>query len=851
MPDAASSPHARCLGIATLALLALGACRSSRYLDDDERLVRRVEIELAGDRADVAPWRTFRTELAQQVVTRPNGRFLLVAPREYFHLRAEQRADTTRFQRFVLRIIAEEPALLTAEATRQSVDRLTAYMRNRGYFDAEVAADVDTLREHAVAVTYAVSPRGEYRYGEVAFVANDPVIDSLLAATRPASALAPGQRVDARDYDREVARIVSLLRDNGYAEFYANSVAPLEADSAGRRVDATLQILPPAEGGTHRRSRVGRVTVFPDHDPLATSQTLAVDTFVDGVRFIYEDEALVVEPAPIAGHIYFRPGEVYRQSALRQTNLQLNALGVFGFVTIRQEPSPVDSQAVDFYVELSRTERWELGADVELSVTDRQAVSGSRLSLIGGQLSGTLSNRNVAGGAERLSLSANTGVEFNLAQLGADTIQRLNTIEFGGSVTYDLPRFRDYFGLYRGLNRVRSGLDERGDTVHVVPDPFYAALRERATTRYQLSASYVSLLNFYRTTTVSGTFGYLLAPRPTDRLAINHVGLEYFALRAEPAFRDILDETPFLQRSLGDQVFSGLLLRDVTWTRNRPARGGPQRGTWSYAIDVEQSGFEAFAVNKVRNAFSGDTSVFRLGDLDYARYGRLLASVAHTRPAGLRQSFALRALGGVAVTYGFTREERDVPYVRQFFSGGTASMRGWQARGLGPGGYRDPEFLPDFDEATGEFGDPDNTQPRYQHANLRLELNAEYRAFLTNLWTTRLEGALFADAGNIWTLRRDSSRPGSQFRFDALRDEGGAVVNEPFYRQVALNAGVGFRLDISYVLLRLDFGLKLRSPYPVDVDGPDAGPGPSYWPRNFESEGLSRWNFAVGLDYPF
>ena len=851
MPAAPGSILVALCRWAWAALLLAGACRSARYLEPGEQLVRRVDIELAPG-ADVDNWRTYRNEMLGQVVTQPNGRFLVVAPREYFTLRRRGREDSTRFSGFVERIIAEEPAFYTPEATDQSEARLAGYMRNRGYLEAEVAAAADTLREGFVGVTYTVSPRGAYRYGELTYRAANPVIDSLLRASAPRRVLRAGERVDSRDYDLEVARIVALLRDNGFAEFYANSVAPLEADSVGRRVDATLEVLPPAEGTPHRQARIGRVTVFPDHDPLAVSQTLAVDTTVDDLRFIYEDEALVVEPTPIANHIYFRPGELYNQSAITQSNLQLNALGVFGFVTIRQEPSPIDTQAIDFYIELSRTERWEVGADVEASVTDRQAVSGGRLSLIGGQVSGTLSNRNLSGGAERLSVSANAGLEFNFADLGNDTIQRLNTVEFGGNVAYELPRFLDFLGLYRSLNRVRSGLDARGDTVHVIPDDFYAALRERATTRFALSESFVSLLNFYRTTTLSGTFGYQVAPRPTDRLTINHVGLEYFRLDADTLFQDILDDTPFLQRSLGDQVFSGFLFRNFTWTRNRPASGGPRGTRWAFVVDVEQSGIEVFAVNKLRNAFTETDEVFRLGNsgLDYARYGRFIGSAAYTRPVGLRQNLAARTIGGIALTYGFDREDRDVPYVRQFFAGGTASMRGWQARGLGPGGYRDPAFLSRRLE-DGTLKDTTINQPRYQQANLKLEANLEYRTFLTNLWTTRLEGALFLDVGNIWTLRQDSSRPGSQFRFTQLVDDDGVVINEPFYRQIAINGGVGLRLDVNYVLLRLDFGAKLRSPYPVDFDGPQ-GPGePTYWPSNFASEGLRRWSFAVGLDYPF
>ena len=287
---------------------------------------------------------------------------------------------------------------------------------------------------------------------------------------------------------------------------------------------------------------------------------------------------------------------------------------------------------------------------------------------------------------------------------------------------------------------------------------------------------------------------------------------------------------PYLERSLGTQVFTGFLLRNISYAH--VSKTSLQRGTWSILFDIEQSGLEAFGINKVRNLISGSERVITLGNgIDYARYGRFALSIAYRKQIARTQEFAARINTGTALTYGFLRRQRDVPYVRQFFGGGNSSLRGWQARAIGPGAYIQP---------------PQNNTAgfiNFQQGNFKLEANAELRSKLTNIWTTRLDGAIFVDAGNIWTWKVDASRPGSQFRFNQLKNTDGDVINEPFYRQIAINTGVGLRWDIGYVLLRVDMGIKLRNPYQI------AG---SYWPTNWRAGGLRRIdNFSLGLNYPF
>ena len=129
-------------------------------------------------------------------------------------------------------------------------------------------------------------------------------------------------------------------------------------------------------------------------------------------------------------------------------------------------------------------------------------------------------------------------------------------------------------------------------------------------------------------------------------------------------------------------------------------------------------------------------------------------------------------------------------------------------------------------------------------------LKIEYR--LDIFW--RLKGAVFLDGGNIWTLGYDPSRCGSQFLFKRKIftdcSTGVDPVNDPFYKQIALGGGMGFRFDFTYVILGLDLGVKLRNPYPTIRKEDGSAQEGLYW-ENFKGFGFRDISFNLVLGYPF
>ncbi len=196
----------------------------------------------------------------------------------------------------------------------------------------------------------------------------------------------------------------------------------------------------------------------------------------------------------------------------------------------------------------------------------------------------------------------------------------------------------------------------------------------------------------------------------------------------------------------------------------------------------------------------------------YAQYARAEFDFRNYRILTSNAQFVTRFTGGIGIPYGNSDE---LPYIKQFFIGGSNSLRGWTVRTLGPG------------SDTTSFG----TELIDQTGDIKLEANAELRFDMIS----NLKGALFLDAGNIWTLKNDPDREGENFEFNR------------FVNEFAIDGGVGFRLDFTYFIIRFDVGIPFRDPsFPKGerwiIRDFDIGSG------NWRRENLLL-NLAIG--YPF
>ena len=232
-------------------------------------------------------------------------------------------------------------------------------------------------------------------------------------------------------------------------------------------------------------------------------------------------------------------------------------------------------------------------------------------------------------------------------------------------------------------------------------------------------------------------------------------------------------------------------------------------GSHAIKVAVETAGNVLDLFAKTLNAGKKEDGYTKIFDIAYAQFVK--ADLEYTKYIRFDydNQLVLHAGLGIAYPYG---NSKILPFEKRYFSGGANSVRGWSVRGLGPGRFAGKNGTIDFINQTGD---------------MKLDLNVEYRARL--FW--KLMGALFIDAGNIWTLRNYTDQPGGQFRFNR------------FWEEIAVAYGLGLRLNFDFFILRFDFGMKAVNPAFAEQNSPHY---PIINPR------LSRdltFHFAVGLPF--
>lgn len=828
---------------AILAVAFLSSCDTSKYLAGEELLLRGNNIKL-NDKGNLNRKRALKYELSLLYKQKPNSRFFFI-PREWFYHKSASKAESSKYHRWQKRVLGEPPAIYSKELTTATEKSMTVFLWHKGYYNAEVyyTEFVNPRKKKKISITYHVTPNQQFQIGEVSYFSKDTAINRILGEIRRESVLKPGAGVEDKLYDRERDRIVGYLRNHGYAYFSASSIAPLEADTLIKPKTAEIffEVLPPPDDSIHRAYHVGDITVFMDYTP-GQADSLQYDSLFNGVHFLSPRSSFRIRPEAIMEALFLKKGELYSQRNYDQTNRQLSALGIFRFVRIRQEINPDDPSQLDFRIELTQSKKIELGLNVGFNYASRSASGAGNL--IGFSASPSFRNRNVFKGAELLITDLSAGVEVNPAPDAIADGRFWNTVDVRLQTDLYLPRFVDNLGIWRTLNKVRAGKHKL-----IVSDNFYQSLKDNAVTRFSASYNYLLILDFYEYNLFNGSLGYDFQRSSSQRIILNHIGIDYLAPITKPRFDTLLGVNDFLARSFGDQLFVSLLFRDVNFVYNsRPDRRGSSHYLGLY---LELAGAELWAGNALYNAFAQnpDTLSVRIGEnktVSFSQYARTRLDLRTYRQYTPKSSIAARFALGIARPFGFTS---DVPYVKQFFVGGPNSIRAWAPRGLGPGAYEDPLSF-----------DRRNNTRLFQTGDFSLEGSLEYRFNI--FWM--VNGALFLDAGNIWTLQQDTSRCGSQFllrgrQYQCIDESGTPVtyVNEPFYRQIAIGGGFGLRFDFSFFILRLDMGLKLRHARPIPLEEGRSN-FRNYWFRDFRPDGGRTGlkagdviNFNLGFGYPF
>jgi outer membrane protein insertion porin family len=341
------------------------------------------------------------------------------------------------------------------------------------------------------------------------------------------------------------------------------------------------------------------------------------------------------------------------------------------------------------------------------------------------------------------------------------------------------------------------------------------------------NASYINRINLFNLQSVNLGVGYSWHNRKNAQFIYKPLNIEFTKLyNQSKSFDTTLMDNPFLRYSFNTALVAG---SSFGYSSTHVNIKHPNR-QHTFKANMEESGFPLFPLPiplRSLNVLDKYLKQYLKTDIEYT----------HSR-SKLKSAFIFRIFGGVGIA---SKRDTTLPFFKQYFGGGSNSMRGWPIRGIGRGSQ------PLAPYGTNKFND--------RTGDLQFETNLEYRFNIVQLIpnTLLLKGALFMDAGNVWNLR--NSKPGggtdsAQFKF------------KNFWKEMGINAGTGLRLDFNYFVVRLDFGFRFKRPELSDINNGWKIPALSFndaLKKIFAkgtNEEYRRWryenfNFTIGINYPF
>lgn len=777
------------LAVMALVLLATG-CRTTRHVPDGQLLLDHVTINV--DDSPEAPERINSAELVNYLRQQPNHRVIGFMKLQLMTYDLSG-SDSTKWYNKWLRRLGQPPVLYDHSLTATSANQLRLALLNRGYMDAKVT--VDTMRhdrKKKIDVVYNVVPGRPHIISSLAYEIPDSAISAIVMADLDKAGIEPGDMFDRNRLDAERQRITERLHNNGYYSFTKEYITFTADTAAGAKdVGLTLTVRPPRptaerDGAEAERRHttygVRKVVFVTDYRPgesvseLSRSNRDTVD--YRDITIMYGRDRYL-EPRVLWENCFIKPGEIYRSSQFDRTYEALGRLGILKSVNIVLEPAvTVDGrQWLDAYVLLSRGKKQ--GVTFELEGTNSEGDLGFGAGL-------TYQHRNLAKGSELLTAKLRTSYESLSGDL--DGLINDRYTEYGGEVGITFPKFKAPF-LSRDFKRKVRATSEFAVSFNYQERPEYTRIIAGAGWKYKWNN---------RQNSVRRTF---------ELIDVNYVYLP----RSTLTFLDeIAPSNPLLRYSYEDHFIMRLGFTIYKTNKYIPPTGVIQNARFQPRIytvraSAESAGNLLYAISSVSGQHRHG-GAYRLFGIQYAQYVKGEVDYMIARNFSPRSSLAFHAGFGIGVPYG---NSSMLPFEKRFYAGGANGVRGWGVRTLGPGRYDARNSVTDFINQCGD---------------IRIDLNLEYRAKL--FWV--LEGALFIDAGNVWTIRNYENQPGGVFGFNS------------FYKELAWAYGVGLRLDFNYFLLRLDLGMKAYNPAYNQEPWPLLHPR---WGRD------AAFHFSVG--YPF
>jgi outer membrane protein assembly factor BamA len=736
-----------------------------------------------------------------------------------------------------LKNIGEPPVTLDTTKTERSLTRLNAYYHSKGYFNNTGSYSVDIFpRKQRIGINYKVDLGKPYMIDALTRKISSPALDSIYNLHTESSYVVPGEQFDIANFNSERERLTSIFRNSGIYNFQESSISfaiqrdtVLSNNDQGMAIELNIDDQRKRGQGTSTTSkyevhRFENINIHTDYDFSGTES----EKFIRYEDYtIYYTGRLRFKPKTLANAIFFKNDSIYRNIDRVRTNRQIANLNVFRYPTISYEENPEEPTELTANIYLASRPKYSLGTDFD--------ITHSNIQRVGLAFSPSLQARNLFKGAENLSLTG----RFNIGQSNDPNIvdkRFFNILEFGADLNLNFPRiwlpfintdkiipnytlprtrvsigtsFQQNIGLDKqtfnnilGYNWTPSEFKKHNVELlniqfvrNLRPEQFYNVYTNTYQQLNDIAVGYITEVPQYFSSPDGSTTPSLIIPEGTTGFTEDVLNNGLIPSGTE----DFVEVNRIEERR--QRLTQNNLIFASNYTLHLNNRNGlTDNEFYQFRFKVEAAGNLLSTLSNIirfdenedgtRLIFNVPYSQYLKTEFDYVKYWDLSRS----------KVLALRTFFGIAIPYG---NSNNIPFARSYFAGGSNDNRAWSPYSLGPGRTK---AVNDFNEA-----------------NLKIGLNLEYRFPVVG----DINGALFADAGNIWNVFDNVEDPAATFNgFESLAD-------------IALGTGFGLRYDFTYFLLRLDLGFKTYNP---------AEEVSKRWLRDY--------NFAnsvlqIGINYPF
>lgn len=762
-------------------LFIFNSCSPTRHIPEQSYYLQKNRIKL--DHPVVDPYDLYT--LAKPITNRKFFDMIKIKVRTYSMFDG---GKPRKYKNFAKRNFGEAPVLLDTNFTFYSATQMKMFMMNHGYFNAQVEFKIDTAKKKAI-VDYIIQTGEPYRLKSKDYSISDTTIFKIVTSDSTSSLLKRGSIYSTSLLGQERDRIVNLLRNSGYYNFpreYVSYMVDTNFNSNKFTTTVSINNLYNAKDSMemrHKQYEIRKVSMFPEHNPLNV-QTQYPKTY----HFLHREY----------GDTLFYPYYIYYTEKL---NYHPNVLGQAVVIKPGEKFSLKQSNMTfnrlndlhNFqYINISYQESTDSVAPVKENYLDcnihlnplRQYEYGveTKITNSGGNpgsgLDFYLFNRNAFKRAQMLSFRIGGGFEA----------QRL--------ISEDLNDEKKLF-IFNTLE-LSSSINWEIPAFIFPIRTFLNKKQYRPKTLLRLAVNYQQRPDYNR---FVGNFSFGYEWRQSIKIKHQLFPIDINSVKINPdsSFLAILNQ---FNRRVKEQ-YSDHLVFALKYSFIYSNQNQDEQKSYSYArVNFESVGNSLNTYNAIANSPKNENKQYLLFGIPYANYVSTDIDLRHYYRFSEHTILAMRSNFGIGIPL---INSWSIPFEKSFFLGGANGMRGWRMRTLGPGSY---QSVTNF-EQTGD---------------LKLEMNLELRF---PIWSY-FKGALFTDAGNVWLMRENLTIPDGHFQLDR------------FYKEIAIDAGLGLRLDFSFFIVRFDGALKLYNP------GKDLG---ERWRTHDLSLKDIMMNFAIG--YPF